>query len=664
VCSAKGVCEAKTESLAEGFIEVIAGGDVGDERPAAESILRGADAIAVDDDGTIYVGENSRGLIRKITPEGMITTIAGNGVRGATSNTPIAGLAASVAPGDFALHDGYLYFTDTEGLRVVRMDLATNIIEFVASGFTSPRGIVVDENGNAYVGDPSANRVRRVNGMSGSVSTFAGTGSTTPSGNGGAATAAGVYGPWGVALDAEYLYISTINEDRIRRVELATGIINSYAGTGTEGFSGDDGPAGSARLNSPRHLAMDAAGNLLIADYYNGRIRKIDKAEGTISTVAGGNDCCFISEDAPADQAYLSSPSGLAIGSDDSVWVGDGRNYLLRKFTVDGNIKTIAGGGSPEGDVGTDARINAPYGLAADDDGNVIIADREASRVLRLNRKSGKITVIAGSGRKGFSGDGSLGVDADLSSPGDVAVDKDGNIYIADTSNARVRKVDLDGIISTFAGGGNSDSDAVPANMALLSSVNSLTIDSEGNLYLTEDNKVRKVDTAGIISTYAGNGTAEQSTGNGGLATEAALNNPTGMVFDTIGQLYIAESDGNVVRRVDADGIISSFAGTGASGTCGDGVDPRLGCLDQPRGLAFGGDGSLYIIDRSNQRIRRVDFETRILSSVTTGGCCLSSPRVEAHDAKLYNPLGLTSMPDGSLVFSQSSDGLIRRLSR
>jgi sugar lactone lactonase YvrE len=200
--------------------------------------------------------------------------------------------------------------------------------------------------------------------------------------------------------------------------------------------------------------------------------------------------------------------------------------------------------------------------------------------------------------------------------------------------------------------------------MALLSSVNSLTIDSEGNLYLTEDNKVRKVDTAGIISTYAGNGTAEQSTGNGGLATEAALNNPTGMVFDTIGQLYIAESDGNVVRRVDADGIISSFAGTGASGTCGDGVDPRLGCLDQPRGLAFGGDGSLYIIDRSNQRIRRVDFETRILSSVTTGGCCLSSPRVEAHDAKLYNPLGLTSMPDGSLVFSQSSDGLIRRLSR
>jgi sugar lactone lactonase YvrE len=663
VCSAAGVCEAKADTLADGIVEVLAGGSIGDNGPAEGAILRGVDALAVADDGTIYVGENSHGLIRKITPDGIITTIAGNGVRGSTNNTPISGLDAQVAPGDFALKDGYLYFTDTEGDKVVRLELATNMLEFVASGFSTPRGIAIDDAGNIYVGDYTAYRVRRVDAVTGSVTTFAGTGENISDGNGGAATSAGVYGPWGVAVDADSLYVATYYGNRVRRIDLATGIISAYAGTGSENSSGDDGPATSAGLNSPRHLAFDSAGNLLIADHDNGRIRRVEKATGTISTIAGGNDCCFIAEDSPAVQTYLPEPGGFAVGPDDTVYLGDKRNQLLRQITTDGIIKTIAGGVSPEGDLGANARLNTPYGVTADKNGDIIFADRSASRVLRLDRKSGEVTLVAGTGRQGFSGDGSAGPLADLSYPGDVVADKEGNIYIGDTYNSRVRKVDPTGIISTFAGGGDSDVDGVPANMASLGSIYGLAIDADGNIYIAASNKVRKVNAAGIISTIAGTGTAATE-GNGGPAIEASLYDPRGMVFDTEGRLYIAESEGNVIRRIDADGNIYPFVGTGTYGGCGDGLDSRLGCLRNPNGLAFGGDGSLYIADQSSHRIRRVDFETRLLSSVTQGGCCLSSSREEAHAARFYNPTGITALPDGSLIITEQSNGLVRRLSK
>jgi sugar lactone lactonase YvrE len=330
----------------------------------------------------------------------------------------------------------------------------------------------------------------------------------------------------------------------------------------------------------------------------------------------------------------------------------------------DGIIATIAGGASPDADLAQNARINGPYGMVSDRDGNVIIADRDASRVLRLNRKTGKITVIAGTGTRGFSGDGSAGEEADLDLPTDVAVDEEGNIYIADSANDRVRKVDLAGVISTFAGGGTSDADGQPANMVDLGDVTALAFDAEGNLYLTENNKVRQVSTAGIITTFAGTGEAGLTSGDDGLATEAAINNPNGLAFDYFGQLYISETGGHVIRRVDSDGIIAGFAGTGFSDLCGDGAHASIGCLDEPGRMAFGSDGDLYIADQGNNLIRRIEFGTRVISSVATGGCCLSSPRVEAKNAKLYNPRGFAPMPDGSLLFSQSSDGLIRRLSK
>lgn len=662
-CSAAGICEVKAESLADGFIEVLAGGAIGDEGPAEESILRGVDAVAVDADGSIYVGENSRGLIRKIDIDGTITTIAGTGVRGATLDLPRAGLDANVAPGDFALFDGFLYFTDTISFRVVRMELATGIVEFVASGFASVRGIAVDEDGNVYVADSSNDRVRRVSASTGAVSTFAGTGVATSTGDGGVATAATINAPWGLAVDSESLYIAAIGGDRVRRVNLETRIISRYAGTGSASFSGDDGPATSAAINAPRHLRLDSAGNLLIADHDNGRIRRVNKEDGIITTIAGGNACCFIAEGIAADESYLPSPSGFAVGADDTIYVGDRRNHLLRRISPDGTINTIAGGASPDKDIGENARINTPYGLAADPDGNVIIADREASRVLRLNRQSGEVTVVAGTGRRGFSGDGSLGAEADLNLPADVVVDEAGNIYIADAENGRVRKVDLTGVISTFAGGGTSNADGQPANMSVLGAVSALAFDPDGNLYLTESNKVRKVSTAGIITTVAGTGQGG-TTGEKGPAIEAELNNPNGLAVDFLGRLYISEFSGNVIRRVDTDGIIERYAGNGSSGSCGDGLEAHFACLDEPGRMAFGSDGDLYIADQGNNLIRRIDFGTRVISRLTTGGCCLDSPRVEAKDAKLYNPRGFAPMPDGSLIFSQTSDGLIRRLSR
>ncbi|HEX7415234.1 MAG TPA: T9SS type A sorting domain-containing protein [Bacteroidia bacterium] len=337
-------------------------------------------------------------------------------------------------------------------------------------------------------------------------------------------------------------------------------IISTVAGNGTAGYSGDGGSATAAELNSPYGIALDAAGNLYIADF-NNRIRKVTTA-GIITTVAG-----------------------------------------------DGTAGYTGDGGSA-----TAAELNVTYGVALDAAGNMYIADKNNRRIRKVNT-AGIISTFAGNGTGGYTGDGGYATAAVLSSPTGICI-AGGNLYIADGTNL-IRKVNTAGIITTIAGdttgistglNGGFSGDGGQATAAALNHPLGVALDAAGNIYIADyfNNRIRKVTTAGIITTVAGNG-SEGYSGDGGSATAAALYSPMAVALDAASNLYIADcGSNNVIRKVNTAGIITTIAGNGTGGYTGDGGYATAAELLLAEGVAFDVAGNLYIADNWNNRIRMV----------------------------------------------------------
>jgi DNA-binding beta-propeller fold protein YncE len=337
--------------------------------------------------------------------------------------------------------------------------------------------------------------------------------------------------------------------------------ITTVAGTGRPGDSGDGGPAVRAELNQPFDVVFDAAGNLYFADTGNHKIRRVDARSGAITTVAGSG------------------------------------------------TKGFAGDGGPA----TQAQLNEPYGLALDSAGNLYFADRLNRRVRRVDGRSGIITTLAGDGSKTFSGDGAPGPRAGLVEPNGVALDRAGRrLYIADVADHRIRVVDLSsGTITTFAGTGQGKhaGDGGPAKAASIAGARAVDVAPDGSVLILErqGNTLRAVDPAtGIITTRAGTG-AKGNTGDGGPPTAATFNGPKELAVDTTGNVFIVDTENHSIRRIDAaTGVVSTVAGSGRRGGNGDGGPATSAELDRPHGVAVAPDGSLYIGDTGNHRVRRV----------------------------------------------------------
>lgn len=331
--------------------------------------------------------------------------------------------------------------------------------------------------------------------------------------------------------------------------------ITTVAGTGIAGYNGDNVQATSTALKRPAAIAMDGSGNLFIADAENQRIRKV-ATDGTITTVAGSGTAGFSGDGGAAIDAKISNPIGIAIDGNGNLFIADWNNQRIRKVNSNGTITTVAGTGiqgfSGDGGPATNARLTAPSGVAVDGNGNLFIVDNANHRIRKVDL-NGIITTVAGTGIQGYNGDGIQATSARLNFPEDVAVDGTGNLFIADWNNHRVRKVGTDGIITTVAGNGQLffSGDGGPAVNATLRYPSGITLDGSGNLFISDqtNHRIRRVSTTGIISTIAGNGTAGFS-GDGGLATNAALNGPAGLATDGSGNLFITDVDNHRIRRV------------------------------------------------------------------------------------------------------------------
>jgi sugar lactone lactonase YvrE len=705
-----------------GIITTVAGNGngtyAGDGGAATNASLCNPQAVALDAVGNLYIADANNNVIRRVDTSGIITTVAGNGVSG------YAG-------------DG---------------GLATN------ASLSSPRGVALDLAGNLFVGDYNNNRVRKVD-TNGVITTVAGNGSGSYAGDGGAPTNASLNAPSGVTCDTTgNLYIADANNNRIRKVSLYgtypsltlpdvtatnagnyTVVITSAYGSVTSAVAtltvaappiitvqpaSQSLPPGSTAefsvqaagsgpfeylwyFDSTNLLQSGADASLVVTNIsaasvgqytvvvtnaygsvtsqvatltvlfppsviaqplgqtviagtnvifsvtaggtgpftYQWQFNGTNVPDNIITTVAGNGSSSYSGDGGPATNAGLLVVWGLTLDAAGNLYIADTAHLRMRKVDTNGIITTVAGNGSSgysgDGGAATNAGVDGPYGVAVDGVGNLYIADTGDNRIRKVDT-NGVITTVAGNGSGTYAGDGGAATNASLNSPYGVALDSLGNLYIADTYNSRVRMVGTNGIITTVAGksGYGYSGDGGAATNASLNSPYGVALDSLGNLYIADNgnNRIRIVRTNGIIATVAGKGGGDYS-GDGGAATKASLNAPGGVAVDALGNLFIADSSNNRIRRVDANGIITTVAGNGSRTYAGDGGASTNASLNYPEGVALDSFYNLYIADTFNDRIRKVP---------PLGYPTLALPNVSADNAGNY--MVVITSPYGSVT--------------
>jgi uncharacterized protein (TIGR03437 family) len=568
-----------------------------------------------------------------------------------------------------------------------------------------PQRVTIDASGSFYF--TSLNCVFKVDG-GGTLTRIAGNSRAGYSGDGGAATQAQLNAPAGLAIDgAGDIFIADAGNNVVREVT-PDGKIQTIAGNGTQGYSGDFGVATQAQLHSPSGVAVDASGNLYIADSGNNVIREVT-TDGSISPFAGNGLASYSGDSGTSSattptQAGLHNPLDVAVGPNGTIYIVDTGNSLIR--TVSGGaINYVAGSGSVgfAGDggsatatttnTGPGVALYGPRAIAFDSAGNYYLADSGNGRIRKVNSK-GTISTVAGNGTLGFAGDGSAATGANLNQPSGVALDSQGNIYIADTLNARIRKVSSSGTITTVAGNGlaSYSGDGGSATGAQLNGPLGIASDNSGNLFVADsqngvvrtvkngaiasvgggtlaiprgvatdaagnayvadaqDNRVRRIGTDGTVTTYAGNGT-NGFTGDGGPAVNAELSAPAAVALDAAGNLYIADLGNLRIRKVSADGNISTVAGNGAEGYSGDGGAALNASLNTPLGVAVDPSGNLYIADSASHVIRKVTLDGNINTIAGTGAPGFTGDGGPAASAQITSPSGIAADPFGNIFF-------------
>jgi sugar lactone lactonase YvrE len=464
------------------------------------------------------------------------------------------------------------------------------------------------------------------------------------------------------------LYIADAGANRVYRVD-STGLWTVYAGNGMHGYKGDGGAAVDAELAFPLGLCVDGSGNLFISDEENHVVREVVTATGIIQTVAGNGTHGYSGDGGAATSAQLYNPSGLFIAPSGTLYISDSSNNVIRAV-ANGAIQTVAGTGtaghSGDGGPATSAQLNNPYGLSVDTSGNVFFADYGNFIVREIVAATGIIQTVAGNGTGGFTGDGGPATSAQLYQVTGVSVDRSGNLFIADMGNEVIREVS-GGVIQTVAGIGQSSGysgDGGPATSAQLDWPHSVFVDSSGNLYISDFlNKVVREVTGGTIQTYAGSGLSNFSAA-GPAAADAFLGSPWGVVFDAAGNTYFTAFDSNMVGKVLAStGQLQVLAGNGQEGYAGDGGPAASALLIAPTGVARDSAGNVFFADQGNHRIREIVAATGIIQTVAgNGGYTYTGDGGPATSAEIGYPTAVSVDGSGNIFFGDWYNNVVREV--
>ncbi len=522
-----------------------------------------------------------------------------------------------------------------------------------------------------------------INQPSGQARIFAGNGLRGFSGDEGQATSARLNSPTSLAVDSlGNVYIADSGNRRIRRVSSA-GVITTIVGGQSDGFSGDSGPAIQARISQPAGIALDGTGNLYFADFFNGRIRKIDR-NGQIQTIAGTttpvscNDPISNVDGVQAAAVRLGCVESLAIDKSGNLYFYEFNQYRIKRIGTDGRITLIAGNGGhgladPEG-LARNMPLGQVLGLTAALDGGVIFCEYDYNRLRRID-PNGTVRTVAGRNppndstpNPGFEGDGGQATFARLSSPRAPVTSQSGRIFFSDLENNRVRSFAVDGTIQTEFGTGSYGL-ALTARSARDSSfglIRGVVTDRDSVIFSdSNNNRIWRVTADGILQLVAGTGDAGFG-GDLGPAVNARLNEPRGLTVDSRRNVYVADTRNNRVRRIAPDGVITTVAGTGIAGFDGDGKAAISAMLNGPTDVAWRSTG-LLIADRFNNRIReaQIDFGSALIQTVVGNGSYgFSGDGGAATQASLKFPVAVASAIDGSFVIADSENGRIRIVDR
>jgi sugar lactone lactonase YvrE len=655
VMLACGVASATAQTAAPVYVfSTLAGPTVGGPGTAdgtgTAAQFYNPSAVAADSSGNLYVADTGNNLIRKITQAGVVTTLAGTA--GLSGDADATGAAARFnQPSGVAVDSsGNVYVADTYNYTIRKISpfgVVTTIAGLAglsgdldatgsAARFHKPSSVAVDGSGNLYVTDSDSDTIREIN-SGGVVTTLAGTVGQSGSADGtGAAARFNV--PSGVAVDSSgVVYVSDTNNNAIRKITQG-GVVTTLAGMAGQPTTGADGTGAAARFNKANGLAVDLSGNVYVADTYNDTIRMVTSG-GVVTTLAGTAQQSG-SADGTGTVARFSTPSGVAVDSLGNIYVADSGNATIRMLTQAGAVTTLAGltaqpQGSADG-TGTDARFNQPTSVAVDVLGNVYVAD-SGNDTIRKITPNGVVTTFAGAAGQSGSEDGT-GADARFSNPLGLSIDDSGNIIVADTGNETIRMITPAGVVTTLAGTAEvlGDVNVTPVGEGTTTAgapgvsgdknngglgtfyrPEGVAGDSSVEIYIadTGNNLIRFYKPPPFqVGTEAGSELYGSSDGD---PSAASFNAPRSLAMDGSGRLYVADTVNSAIRIVYLDGFVvnpSTYLGAGTvetlagtPGQPGNGDGTGEGALfNNPVGVACDLSGNVYVADTGNFTIRRI----------------------------------------------------------
>jgi len=600
--------------------------------------------VATDTFGNVFVTDGDQSTIRRITPAGAVTTFAGSpGSPGSTDGT---GSSARFAGPTGVVTDiaGNVYVADM-GNHTIRMITPAGVVSTFAgtpgafgsadgaasaAQFNNPGGMAADTLGNLYVAESGNHTIRMIS-PAGLVSTVAGS-AGVPGSADGAGAAAQFNLPSGVTADTfGNIYVADTGNQTIRKI--AGGVVSTLSGSaGSPGSA--NGAGATAQFRDPSGVATDSAGNVFVADYGNHIIRKI-APNGDVTTFAGvagaqGPD------DGRGANARFNYPYAIAVDSTDNLYIAEDGNDAIRKITAAAEVTTVAGAAALSGYVdaaGPLARFDAPRSVATDTSGNAIVADGRDK--LRTVTAAGDVTTL-------------LGFAAGLVSPSGLATDGSGNLYIADTYNHVIRKLYTTGTLTILAGTlgvpGSNDGAGSAAGFRF---PNGVAVDAAGNIYVadTDNHTIRLITPAGDVTTLAG--TAGNFGSTDATGAVARFRSPQDLVSDATGTLYVTDRLNFTIRKVAAGGVVTTLAGAARSPGAldGTGAAARFG---SPNGIGMDSAGNLYIADTSNNAIRKVTPAGLVTTVVGVFG--RFGVQLGTLPASLSSPRDVAVRQDGELV--------------